>query len=363
MVVKFFDSPDGVRNNNELFIFATEHVLSFEYEKNFTKAGSFELGLSFERGTLEKLYNNALAEINGEWLIIESIGYDYKKIYLTGHGLGSVLNRRVSTFIPDAQEPGTQGYDAVSGTTAQCIEHYINNNFISPADEEREMPMSFIAGGVTGIVSDGYMARLENCADIITELCENAGIGFETDLSGGIIRIILKNTVDKSIGQSDRPRVIFSAERGNVTEISFEHSTGNYYNAVYATGADVTQTVYRRPWIIPEGIDRRECATDVSVESVEDIRDYALKAVENNTETHSYDLAVPSGDYGRKYEIGDIVTIEEKELGRRYTATITAVQFSFSAEKKNVRITLDRAKPKLLNTIINNVMNKTARRN
>ena len=154
-----------------------------------------------------------------------------------------------------------------------------------------------------------------------------------------------------------------TSERGNITAVSFEHGVNNLYNAVYATGADVTEIVYRDNSNIPQGLDRRECATDVSVESVEDIRDYALKAVENNTETHSYEISVPAGDYGRIYELGDKVTIEERILGNKYTAIITEAKLIYSAGREGVTITLGKQRPRILNRLINNVMNGTARRN
>lgn len=366
MFAKFYASPDGEKSNNELFLFATENLLSFDYTKYRSKAGEFTLELPFDKDMLRKLSIGEIIEYKNNWLIIESLSYDYKRISLGGHDLGIVLSYRVSTFISGGQEPGAEGYDVVSGTTAQCIEHFLDNNLISPADSERAVPVTFSANGVQGLYNDSYMARLENVADIVTNLCDDAGsngIGFKADLSGGKIRISLTKYTDKSADQSENPRVIFAAERGNVTGIRFEHGVTNLFNAVYATGAGVTEVVYRDNSNIPQGLARRECATDVSVENFTDIPDYALKAVESNVETHSYELNVPSKDYGTLYELGDKVTIEEKELGNRYTVIITEVRFSQSAGGERVTITLGRQKPKLLNTIINNTMNKTARRN
>ena len=369
MFAKFYNSPDGIKSNAELFIFATENLVSLEFTRCWSRAGEFTMVLPFDTAILRKLATGEIIDYGGNWFMIESLSYDYKRITLSGHDLGIVLSYRVSAYIPDAQEPGTQGYDTVWGTTAQCIEHYINNNFIAPADSERAVPMSFSSQSGAGVYNDRYMARLENVLDFTTKLCDDAGkdgIGFRTELLGGKIHINLEKSVDKSIDQSVRPRVIFSAERGNITAVSFEHGVNNLYNAVYATGADVTEIVYRDNSNIPQGLDRRECATDVSVESVEDIdyiRDYALKAVENNTETHSYEISVPAGDYGRIYELGDKVTIEEKILGNKYTAIITEAKFTYSAGREGVTITLGKQRPRILNRLINNVMNGTARRN
>lgn len=321
------------------------------------------MDLVYDKAVLKNLAVGEIIEYDGSWLIIEGLSYDYKQIRLSGHDLGIVLSMRVSTYNPDAQESGTQGYDVVQGTTAQCIEHYIDNNLINPANSERAVPMSFDANGVHGEANDHYMARLENVSDIVTALCDDAGIGYVADLYGGLIRIRLKASTDKSITQSARAWVIFAAERGNVTGISFEHDSSNFLNAVYATGAEVTEVVYRSLAVVPEGLERYECAVDLSINSVDDIRDYALKAVESNTVTHAYQLSVPAGDYGVKYQLGDKVTVEETELGNRYTAVITEVKFSQGAGHKSIAITLGRQKPKLLNTIVNNIMSGTARRN
>ena len=162
MFARFYNSPDGIKINADLFIFATENLVSLEFTRCWSRAGEFTMVLPFDTDILRKLAVGEIIDYGGNWFMIESLSYDYKRITLSGHDLGIVLSYRVSAYIPDAQEPGTQGYDTVRGTTAQCIEHYINNNFIAPADSERAVPMSFSSQPGAGVYNDRYMARLEN---------------------------------------------------------------------------------------------------------------------------------------------------------------------------------------------------------
>ena len=355
MFAKFYGKPDGTKTRQQLFVFAAK-AISLDYQKNFCKTGEFILTMPFDSDSLHKICLNMIIEFNSFFFFVESISYDYKQIVISGHDLKQVLYLRISTY-GATTVAGTEGYDVVSGTTAQCIEHYLNNNIISSADTSRRMPMIFNANSVTGLSDDSYMARLENVGGIVEKLCNNAGIGYDATLvdNGGTAKIQIK-----LLAVRDNTSVIFSPEWGTVSSVSFEHEDENLYTTIYATGANVTQTVNRINNV--SGLSRRECAVDVSVDSVDEIEKYALYATEENVETNTAKIGALYSDFGTRFDVGDLVTVREPVLNNTYQKIITGAHISLSAGSQTAEITLGKPKQKLLNKIVNNMLNGTIRR-
>ena len=349
MFFRFF-RHDGTNFN---LLFATEKITSYEYTKRWTKAGDFTLILPYQKEYIRKLLLNDFIEYDGEWLFIENIQYDMQKIVISGHDCKQLIYLRISVLGSLSEQ-----FDGTTGTTAQCIKYFLDKNIISPADSERTIPLAFNANNVTGISSDGYMTKLENIGDIVEKLCNTAGIGYDVkaNLSHDRFDFTLKNTVDKSKNQSENTRVIFSAERQNVTAIEFEHDETNLYNAITATGAGTVEVVYRDN-NIPQCFARRECTLDVNVNSVSEIRKAALFAAEDNIDTQTYTLRVPAKDYKNKFSLGDIVSIKDDALNNYFSAVITETHTSMSSNSHTVEITLGHQKPKLLNKIVKNMLN------
>lgn len=366
MFLSVYNPPNGSSTLNDLYKFMTDRVTSFEYTERWRKAGEFTLTLPFDDYFISKIRIGDILYYDSYdcWLIAEGISYDYKRITITGYDLKRILMYRVSTFA-QSQETGTEGYDVVMGTTSECIEHYLDNNFISPEDSNRAVRMKFCGNDDIGLSIDTYMARLEYVGDIIEYLCEHGEIGYRISFenfsaaAGFVVR--LEAAVDKSSRSSNHsagPRVVFSAYRGNVTALKFDHDISNLLNAVYATGAGVTMLVHRGD-NVPQGLERRECAVGVNAPSVEDISTYALEQISENVETNSYDITAAASGYGTTYKIGDIVTVEEPELNNAYHATIVEASISQSAGNLSVQITLGKSKMKLLDRITNNLINGT----
>lgn len=366
MFAKFFDTPTD-RGLQQFFIFATDSILSYRYTERWTNTGSFTVTLPFNAKMLQKIRINQIINIEDDWLLIQEIQYDGRIITISGTDCKGLLGLRISVF-GETQVAGADGYDVVSGTTKECVRHYLDRNLISPTDSERAMPIDFsnAASVPDGLTNDSYMARLEDLSDIVGKLCDNAGLGYtikgyKNYESDYVLRFTLLAGTDRSAQQNARPRVIFSPAWGNVLELSFDHDVGNLYNAIYATGANTTQPIYRSS-SIPTGLSRRECSVEVSADTVDELEMFALYQVQDNTESHTYTLsAAASSGYGTKYFLGDIVSVKDDYTGNVFSDVITEVEKSVSNNARSIVLTLGRQKPKLLNRIIQNMINGTTR--
>lgn len=367
MYGKLFGVPSLSQTVAESFIAPLTDIISYEYTERFARAGEFTIVLAMDKTLLPKLRINRLIVIGNASLIIEGISYDGKNITVTGKDCCGLLSRR-KTIWGASQGAGTDGYDVVSGTTVQCIKHYLDNNIINPVDSERAMPVRWSnPSGITGLSSDSYMSRLEDLENVVRVLCEDAGIGYKIYASlaqsaaPGLV-FSPQQGIDRSVTQNVRPRVIFSAGWRNVTGVRMEHDISNLYNTVYVTGNnDLTLEAYRGN-SAPEGIGRIETAVSVSADDAADIRRFGLCQIEDNTETHSYQIVPVSDDYGDKYSLGDIVSVKDEYTGNFFNARITEAKLSYSAGSRTVQLTLGTGKQKLLQKIVNNMIGGTLRR-
>lgn len=361
MFAKFYSPPAGTSRVNwsGLMKYVTDKIKSYSYTAKFVGAGDFTMVLHFIPEIIGTLSKNDIISYDGDWLIIKGIKYDETAgITLTGTDLNGILSQRLA--LPVNGEP-----DKVTGSTAVCIKHFLDNNIINPADIERKIPMKFNANSITGNPNDGYRSTaFENLADIVKTLCDWADIGYR--ITGGVsentvavFEFRLVKGVNKSTEQNVRARVIFSPSWGNVIQQSFEHDISNMLNAVYGfdSGSEVVRIGYRGNNY--SGIARQEAMVDVSLEEGEDVGNipkYALAATEDNSEVHNYSVVPTAEGYGTEYKLGDKVTVRDRYANVNYSAVISEVEKNYSGGQKNIKVSVGKPDQKLLNKIINNTV-------
>jgi hypothetical protein len=356
MLLKVFAFPKENSTFQDEFLFQTNNVVSYEYTKKFVGTGNFTLVLAIDKAYANRIIENCILNYNGDWLFVNNVKRDDKQITLSGTDLNGFLDLRITIF-GETQVAGAKGYDVVKGTTGECVNHYLNNNAINPEDKSRRIPRLVIGQTAQGKAKDNYMARLQVLTEVIGNLCENATIGYEITADTSKNQFVFNTLVgtDRSIQQSDNTAVIFSQARNNLFSATYERGNEDLLNAIYATGADVTQTVYRNG-NTPTGVLRHETAIDVSVDSVADIKDYALKQVNGNISNNSYELDIRGiDDYGKKYKLGDYVTVMDTVMGKAWTAQIIQITTRISSNEHKISLTLGDTKTKLLNKIQNSV--------
>lgn len=374
MFAKFFKMPTFSNAYsrwsyfNDDRIFVSDRIARYEYTKRFTKIGQFTLVLPFDADLLDLMELNGTILYDGDWLWVQSIQYDGKTITLSGTDMKGLLSARVSLY-DDQNIPGGQGYDIATGTTKACIQHYLDGNAVSPSNVKRILPISATVTGVNGLTSDSYMARLEYLSDIVENLCENAGIGYDVHgvLASGGFEVELINGTDRSHEQSDRPRVVFAVSRRNVLSLSCEHGVTDLYNEIYAVDSNEKAVLVHRNTAQAARVLRRECTVTVGASSTGDDADYfdkyVLREVADNVETNSFTTsAAVSSDYGTEYNIGDYVTVMDDFTGNLYKRQITEVTKSYSQGQKSIVLTFGTPKQKPLQRIVNSFISGTARR-
>lgn len=354
----------------------TGKVVEYSYVRHWDKVGDFTLKFPMDETILNAVELGGFISVdNADWLMIEDISYDSSSITLKGPDAKGLLNLRVSLY-RDPQEPGTQGYDVIAGTTKECIKHYLDANCIDPEDTSRALPIVFSTDSAAGLTDDHYMARLESLADIVNKLCVDAELGYSMtgripDVSGNRFSFRLRKGTDRTINQSNNAYVIFGSDREKVVELSFDHSVSTLLNYVYAEDSNKTVdevSRYGNPAVYIESyIDRRECTVSVGIstsqETGEYFDSYVLNEIADNVETHSCEVATAySEDFGSRYDLGDKVSILDRFTGNVFDMVITSAEKSYSCGQSSLKLTFGRPKDKPLDRIVNSFVSGTARR-
>lgn len=351
---RFYSPPDGSITLNNRFLYVTKKIHGYEYAKKWSDCGEFRLTLSADKKLLRVISFDTIVFYDNDELLIEDIDIQDDMLIISGVDLNGILRRRKTAF------NAAIGYDGTTGTTAQCIEHYINNNFKN-TDDSRKIPITFDANHVVGIADEAYMAKMDDCGDVIKNLCDNAGIGYNIKCSNLGFKFKLLEGTDRSAGQSVNQRIILSPAWRNVKSMEFSHISSNCYNAIYSEDTNKTIRCHYRDNTTASGLSRRECFVSVDADNENDAKLAALETVKDNIITHSYKVSPAAFDAG-EYSIGDIVSVRDPYTLNIFSGQITEIQKNYSAGQKSIDIIIGTGKQKLFSRIINNLIGGTQRR-
>lgn len=304
--------------------------------------------------------NSILVTDSGDELIVKNIKTTSDKITLTGYDLNGILLDRV-TLSADSED-GTAPFE---GSTEACVKYYVDANFISSVDPERNLPRFDIVENTLdrGVENDHALPRLQNVAELVTEMCNAADLGWRVSINtgrssfreGGLLFFDVSEQVDRSVNQSERNRVMFSVPLRNVSEVTREVGITSAKNVLYC---DISGTVVKYARDTSElftsgvGYGRQEEYCSLSGDSLDpDV--YKVEAEQNISdrmqETNS--LVIDAGsplDYGTLYDVGTIVTAYDSTRKVQLDSVIASVKIRRTATEYSVTLTLGESKPKLL---------------
>lgn len=253
---------------------------------------------------------------------------------ITGRSLESILDRRV-----------IWGQTVLSGNLQDGIKKLLNENAISPSDENRKIPnLSFQDSSDVRIKALTLEAQYygDNLYDAIVDICKNVGVGFKIVLNGTNLVFSLYMGTDRSYSQVGNPYVVFSPGFDNLMNSNYIESTRTLKNVTLVAGEGEgsdrkTTTVYLGA-SAASGMDRRELFTDASgisqtvedgtltdAEYISQLSQKGNEELSNNTETISFEGEVDISatyTYDDDYFLGDVVQVGN-EFGNEARCRIT----------------------------------------
>lgn len=293
-------------------------------------------------------------------------------ITISGRSLESLLDRRIiideliGTLKPKDESKPDEEQDPDVGKplpvgVQEAIRLVLAHNVISPADSRRRIPgFSFRSSGdsaITSLTMESFQERGANVYEKIAAICQDKDLGFRVSaIDGGGYQFELYFGTDRSTKQLAVPAVIFSPSYENLVSSDYLSTKTNHKNIVYVEwdweyekvagyvpdlstgdidiiyekveGTDLTEVT--RSGVLPSGLDRRESHTmsgggtfnigsdygmvidkSSAIKQAQDKGKEVLSEVKTTTyfegETNPYRQFI----YGRDYQIGDIVLLED----------------------------------------------------
>lgn len=263
---------------------------------------------------------------------------------VTGRSLESILDRRI-----------VWGQRTLSGNFQNAVENLLNENIISPSNNDRKIDnFIFEASDDPIITSLNVNAQYigENLYNIIQKLCTEFGVAFKITLNDNNQFVFkLYAGVDRSYGQTKNPYVIFSPNFDNIINSNYIESKSIWKNVTLVGGEGEGSARKYATVGSGTGLDRREIFTDASSVSseVDDVQlsDEAYVALlqqegkatlVENAEVISFEGEIEATlmfKYGEDFFNGDIVQVAN-EYGHETRARIIEMVISENEEGKSI---------------------------
>lgn len=316
---------------------------SFIWTDRYNEYGDFEIYTKMSTELLDVIKQDYyLQQPNSdhimiiEKILIESDVEEGDNLTVTGRSLESILDRRI-----------IWGQKTLSGSFQDAIETLLNENIISPSNENRKIPNFIFEKSTDSTITEMEIDAQytgDNLYDVINALCVERDLGFEVKLNDSkqfVFRLFVGE--DRSYDQTENPYVIFSPNFDNLISSNYLESKSSLKNVTLVGGEDKKDTprTYTAVGNV-SGLSRREIFTDASSvsrevdevtlsedEYISQLRQKGKEtlASEDNMEALSFEGEADTSTmflYGEDFFSGDIVQVEDA-YGHDTKARITEV--------------------------------------
>ena len=299
-----------------------ENTISVIWTNRYFEPGDFEVYAPATDEYIALLQRNNILVRDGEWtngMIIENlqITTDEERgntITVTGRCLKSIVSRRI-----------VWQQTNIKGNVETGIKKLLDDNLISPQDPARQISNMVYQrnGNIAAEMSNQFTG--DNLCDVISQLCQKNGIGFDVllDLENKWFIFLLYVGTDRSYDQNQNPYVVFSNDFENLLTSTYIENASAYKNVAKVAGEG--EGIARKSATVgtASGMDRYELFVDNRGSSTNNgeisdadymqmLEDAGSDKLTEHVILQSYDGEVETGTnyvYGTDFYLGDIVEI------------------------------------------------------
>ena len=268
--------------------------------------------------------------------------------------------------------PVNEAQDSIESDAESVMLHYILNNAITPLDQNRIIPNLIVEENLHRGLNVTWQSRYKNLGEEMTEISLLSSLGWNIDIDyqqRKFISRILEGR-DLTVNQSILPPAIFSPEFNTLGQLTYTESELNFKNTAIVAGQG--EGIERRVVEVGSstGFDRHELfvdARDVAEETEGDnpqprpieqidadlVTRGQQKLTEYETEVYLEGQALTKSQliYEHDYDLGDIVTLQNKEWGVTLDTRITEVKEIYEPGKTGIELTFGNNRPTLISKI------------
>lgn len=338
---------------------------ALRWTERYNKCGSFELWCPALKDNVEVLKENNLLWLGGLTCgIIEVVQSSVKddnttEINIRGRLAEGYLSYRamLDTYLTTAKN------------VSDVMREIININCINPTDPNRKIP-NLILKPDQQVYGDKI--TFQRTGTDILSMCEetasahNLGFSLEFFPHRKVFEFTINKGVDRTMGQNIVPPVIFSTETEDILASSYFYNQSEYKNVALVAGAG--EGAERKKVFVGSGagLERRELYVDARdlQNTKEDgglipdqeysniLNQRGLEYLAEKQIVQSFDATIKSfGDmqytYGIDYTKGDLVTVQDKNLGLIVNARVTEVERVYDQNGESLNLVFGYAQPTL----------------
>jgi len=344
---------------------------SLLFTRRWYEVGEFELRINrhkrhtelLQRGNLIMLgaRRNKVGIIRHREITLDENGKASEAWLVKGIALKGVVAQRL--VVP----PMNDSHDRASGPAETVMKHYVNNHTVNTVDAKRKIDMLAITSDQQRGSIISWESRFKNLADELVEISKASGLGWDV-----ILDLQQKNWIfdvyegrNLTVNQTENPPVIFSPQFESLKQLSFVESDFNYRNFGYIAGQG--EGADRRVVEIGEagGLSRIETFIDARDVTEQDGEQQALTESEIITKLQQRGqqklseftqdfflegqiLTNSPFKYETDYDLGDIVTIQNREWGVTRDARINEIKEIYEPGGFQFEATFGESRPTLV---------------
>ncbi|GKV69863.1 hypothetical protein NCCP2716_23610 [Sporosarcina sp. NCCP-2716] len=350
---------------------------SLQLVRSWTGIGSIELRINrylkgadkLQRGHIifPQAHLNKAFQIRHKEIELDENGKATENWIIRAPALKSWFSDRLT--IP----PAGKSHDSIKADAESVMYHYADTQAIHTADPSDSLPVIAGVSQQRGEVVD-WQSRYRDLAEEMAAIGQLSGLGWNIgiDYDAQAFRFDVLLGRDLTAGQSVNPPAIFSTEFGTLQSLSYMESDLDFKNVavVAGQGEGVDRRIVTVGDLTATGLDRRVLfvdARDVAEETEDEtpvprpvadiIRDLENRGVQKLAE-HQQEIflegqALPVSRlvYGKDYDLGDLVTLQNKEWGVTMDARITEIKEIYEPGKTGIELMFDNSRPTLVSKI------------
>ncbi|WFD12020.1 siphovirus ReqiPepy6 Gp37-like family protein [Tepidibacter hydrothermalis] len=338
------------------------HEYFFIHEK-FNSCGKFELRINRHKKYVEHLQEGNIVFLNEEdagiiehrEISVDESGKASEDWLIKGYTLKGILRNRV--IIP----PTDQDYDEITADAETVLKHYIEKNIVVPTDPLRKIDNFVLAENRRRGINITWKSSHKNLAEELKKisLYTNLGLCMKLDfINKQFVFDILegKNLTQK---QQVNDPVLFSIDFANIKSQNYVESSLDHKNVAYIGGQGEgaqrqietvgNSTGLKRKEIF---IDARDINTGLQERGLQKLHEYQkVKTFEGEI------LNTGPFKYKKDWDLGDIVTLQNKDWGITIDSRITEIKKTYSENGLDIDVNFGNKIPTILDKIKREIRN------
>ncbi|MBE2934950.1 hypothetical protein HPJ99_06840 [Anoxybacillus flavithermus] len=328
---------------------------SLQFIRRFRKPGEFELHINANKNLTDTLQEDNLIVLSprkvGVILHRELNRENTEQLMIKGYMLQGILSRRIT--VP----PVGQAYDKIKANAETALKHYVRQNAVEPVDPNRIIPNLIIADDLQrGAIVD-WQSRFKNLVDELESISFSAGIGWDVFLDLQQQKWVFEVYEPRNLtaSQSELPPVIFSIDFDNIKNQTFTESSVSYKNYGYIGGQGEGEDRAVVEVGDASGISRIETFIDArDIEDGENLTVRGQQKLQEMQKILSFESEILTYGpfvYEKDWDLGDIVTVQDKKWGITLDTPITEVKEIYEPGGFRLEATFGNTMPTLIERI------------